>query len=87
MIPKKLLSSDGSNILKHFNSPPGNFNDGGSGDCKCNHNCCGQQTKVLESSIKELEVKIFNKLSDIEKKQEQKLDQILEMLSLKKCTD
>ena len=84
---KKVLSSDGSNLLKHFNSSPGNFDDGGSGDCKCNHNCCGQQTKVLESSIKELEVKIFNKLSDIEKKQEQKLDQILEMLSSKKCID
>ena len=84
---KNELSSDGYNFLKHFNSLPGNFNNGSSGDCKCNHDCCEQQAKVLESAIKELEVKIFNKLFEIEKKQEHKMDQILEMLSSKKCTD
>lgn len=52
--------------------------------CMCNNKCFENQEKIIERALKQLEVKIFDKLTEIERKQEQKMNQILDMLSNQK---
>jgi len=50
-----------------------------SGDCTCDKKCCVEQNQKIESSMKELEDRILTKLTEIEAKQEQKLNRIIEI--------
>ena len=79
------LSSDKSSSRATCDPLHRNLNSGTSGNdfsnCKCHHECCEKQAKMMESAIKQLETKVFNKLTEIETKQEQKMNQILEIIS------
>merc|ERR550539_1269971 len=67
-------------LLSNLNVLPANISDG-SGDCKCDHKCCKEQVKLVENSMKELEARVFKKLTEMETNQQHKMNQILEILN------
>ena len=51
-----------------------------SGDFNREHKCCEQQS-VISQELKDLEAKVFKRIEEMEKRQEEKLNQILDILS------
>ena len=77
----KQLNSDKFSVLNKQYFATNSMNDLRSGDCKCNHKCCEKQTIIFKETLEQIESNVLEKISELEKKQDEKFNQILDILS------
>ena len=87
MLNGKLSSCDNLNLVKEQYLIPSSLTNQDLGDCKCNHNCCKRQSVIFKESLKQIETNVIHRIVELEKKQDDKFNQILEILSKSTSND
>ena len=77
----KPSSTDQYNLVKGQYIATNSFRDMSSDDCECNHKCCEKQTTLFKEALEQIETNVLEKIAKLEKKQDDKFNQILEILS------
>ena len=78
---RKPSSTDKCNLEKEQYFATNSFKDLNSGDCVCNYKCCEKQTTIFKEALEQIETNVLEKIAKLEKKQDDKFNQILELLS------
>jgi len=77
----KPSSTDKCDLAKEQYFATNSFKDMNSGDCVCKYQCCEKQAKIFKEALEQIETNVLEKIAKLEKKQDDKFNQILELLS------